>query len=128
MSKQTLISVCILIIFLTGVLFLTFNSENIFKRTLPIVTTVRLELRSFENNSSNKATAIPSDVINDGYVFTVEKIYYNGEYQNAAKKTRLTTGAERDGYTEVISGIDRRSVIISGYYELNDGDIVFIRS
>lgn len=126
-------------------IFFTFEAEKIYISKLPCVNAVKISMQSYPVkiersfltsdgikteiiDGSEKRLSLPVSFVNNNTVFVVEKTYYNGEYRNIVKKTKIVTGEIIDNYYEIVKGLDRTDIIISGYNELNDGDFIILKN
>lgn len=117
-------------------LFLTLFAEQIHNASLPQVTAARPEQKLFpfeltdENGETHMGSAekiaVPKAMLEKG-VYVIYSAEKNGTMRNFVRLTPVRTGAERDGYAEVVSGImfsDR--IVIDSDGELFDGEEVFV--
>lgn len=137
MSKGKKYWVIISMIFYVGMLILTFTARSIHERELPHVTVGYLEQRLFpseyidENGEMREGLqsrlAISKELM-EKTVFVVYQGRKNGEERDFVREVRLVTGAEADGYMEVISGIGyNEKVVVNTSAELTDGAEVVIQ-
>ena len=130
MTKKLLLIFTIL--FFAGMLFLTFFSKQIHIAALPKVTASRPEQKLFpyeyigENGDvqtgSVQKIAVPSYLLESSDVFVVYSAEKNGTIRSFVRLAPIQTGAERDGYVEVVSGITFADRIVYQHSgELFDG-------
>ena len=129
MTKKLLLIFTIL--FFAGMLFLTFFAKQIHIAALPKVTAARPEQKLFpyeyigENGDvqtgSVQKIAVPSSLL-ESDVFVVYSAEKNGTIRSFVRLAPIQTGAERDGYVEVVSGITFADRIVYQHNgELFDG-------
>lgn len=129
MTKKLLLIFTVL--FFAGMLFLTFFAEQIHIAALPKVTAARPEQKLFpyeytdENGNvqtgSTQKLAVPSYLL-EGDVFVVYSAEKNGTIRSFVRLAPIQTGAERDGYVEIVSGITFADRIVYQHSgELFDG-------
>ncbi len=134
MSKKILISTTVL--FFSIMLFLSLFAEKIHNASLPKVTVSRPETYIFEETYTDengetytfyteKSALSKEQLENDIYVmYSDEK---NGTKRHFVRLTQVVTGIEKDGYFEIISGINYgEKIVISSTAELYDGAEVTI--
>lgn len=102
------------IFFFAGMLFLTLFAEKIHENSLPKVTALRPEHRSFPyeytsedgtvSMGSIQKIAVPKSMLESG-VFVVYSAEKNGTKRSFVRLVPVQTGEERDGYVEIVSGI-----------------------
>lgn len=134
--KKTLF--IITVIFFSVMLILTVFAEDIHNFSLPRVTVSRPEQRYFpyeytdENGNAQtgsvQKTAIPKALSEQG-VYVIYSAEKNGTVRSFVRLADVVTGEEKDGYVEVISGVDFFDSIVSGCSEvLSDGCEVLIEN
>lgn len=134
MNKKILI--IITAIFFTAMLFLSLFAEKIHNAGLPKVTVSRPETQTFEETFTDEngetytfyteKTALPEELLEKG-VYVLYSAEKNGTKRNFIKPVQVVTGAEKDGYFEIVSGINYGEKIVTGSTaELYDGAEVFV--
>ena len=129
MTKKVLIAAAVF--FFSAMLFLTLFAEKIHERSLPWVTAAYPEYNSFrygfidENGEAQTDTAyitiVPRAMIERG-VFVVYSSEKNGTKRNFVRRANLQTGAEEDGYVEIVFGLTPSDkIVIESSCELYDG-------
>lgn len=129
MSKKILL--IFTVIFFTAMLFLSIFAEEIHNLGLPKVTVSLPEVYTFEESyideNGNVQTfytdknALSKEQLEKGvYVFySAEK---NGTKRSFVRLAQVVTGAEKDGYFEIVSGINfGEKIVLSSTKELYDG-------
>ena len=129
MSKKILITITAL--FFSAMLFLSLFAEKIHNAGLPKVTVSRPETLTFEEIFTDEngetytfyteKTAISKEQIEQG-VYVLCSAEKNGTKRNFIKLVQVVTGAEKDGYLEIVSGINYgEKIVTSSTAELYDG-------
>lgn len=132
--KKTLF--IITVIFFSAMLFFTFFAEQLHNAALPRVTVSRPERRYFpyeytdENGNAQtgsvQKTAIPKALSQQG-VYVIYSAEKNGTVRSFVRLADVVTGEEKDGYVEVISGVDFFDRIVTECsIDLFDGCEVFV--
>lgn len=129
MTKKKLLFFTIL--FFAAMLFLTLFAEKIHENSLPKVTAARPEQKLFpyeytnENGvpqtGLNQKIAVPKTMLENG-VFIVYSAEKNGTKRSFVRLAPVQTGEARDGYVEIVSGIqfsDR--IVVESSVALYDG-------
>lgn len=129
MTKKLLLAFTIF--FFAGMLFLTLFAEQMHNASLPKVTAARPEQKLFPyeytsedgtiSTGSIQKTAVPKTMLESG-VYVIYSTEKNGTKRSFVRLAPVQTGAERDGYVEVVSGIlfsDR--IVTDSTGELCDG-------
>lgn len=125
------ITLIITVLFFASMLFLTLTAEAIHTSTLPKVTVSRPESKVFPFEytleDGTKATgsvgrpALPKAVVENG-VYVLYTCDINGTKRDCVRFVNVGTGAERDGYFEIVSGVESfDKVVIESDKELYDG-------
>ncbi len=134
MRKKFLI--IITVIFFTTMLFLSLFAEQIHNSGLPEVTVSRPETRTFEESYTDEngetytfyteKTALSKEQLEKG-VYVLYFAEKNGTKRSFVRLTQVVTGAENDGYFEIISGINYgEKIVTSSTTELYDGAEVVV--
>ena len=129
MSKKILIIIAAL--FFSAMLFLTIFAEKIHNANLPRVTVSRPETYTFEEVFTDEngetytfyteKSALSKEQLEKG-VYVVYSAEKNGTKRSFARLAQVVTGAEKDGYFEIVSGINYgEKIIVSSTKELYDG-------
>jgi len=136
MSKKILI--IITVIFFTAMLFLSLFAEKIHNAGLPKVTVSRPETRTFEENYTDEngetytfyteKIALSKEQIGQG-VYVLYSAEKNGTKRSFVRLTQVVTGAENNGYLEIISGINYgEKIATSSTTELYDeAEVVVVK-
>ncbi len=129
MSKKVLIYVTIF--FFSAMLFLSIFAESIHNADLPKVTAERPVTRLFSESitdengetisfSTEKIVLTREQLGHD--VFVLYTAVKNGTERTLVRKIVVITGAEKDGYVEILSGLmPHEKVVVSSTAELYDG-------
>ena len=135
MSKKILI--IITVVFFSAMLFLSLFSERIHNAGLPEVTVARPETYTFEETYTDEngeahtvytdKTAITKEQLEKG-VYVLYSAEKNGTKRNFVHLAQVVTGVEKDGYFEIVSGLNWNEKIITEHSgELYDGCEVYIK-
>ena len=134
MSKKILIIITALIF--SAMLFLSLFAEKIHNAGLPKVTVSRPETHTFEETFTDEndeaytfyteKTALSKEQLEKG-VYVLYSAEKNGTKRSFVRLTQIVTGAENDGYFEIVSGINYgEKIVTSSTAELYDGaEVVF---
>ncbi len=128
---KKLVLMIITAVFLLVMIFLTIFAESIHLAALPKVTAARPKTFMFEMSVTgadgnpmtvySERTALTKEQLEEG-VYILYKADKNGTERTFVRSATLQTGAEQDGYIEIVSGLmstDR--MVISADSELYDG-------
>lgn len=129
MSKKILITITAL--FFSSMLFLSLFAEKIHNAGLPKVTVSRPETLTFEETFTDEngetytfyteKTAISKEQIEQG-VYVLCFAEKNGTKRSFVRLAHVVTGAEKDGYFEIVTGINYgEKIVTSSTAELYDG-------
>ena len=129
MSKRILIIITAL--FFLSMLFLSLFAEKIHNANLPKVTASRPETYTFEESYTDEngnvktfyteKSALSKEQLEKG-VYVVYSAEKNGTKRSFVRLVQVVTGEEKDGYFEIVSGINYgEKIIISSTEELYDG-------
>ncbi len=113
MSKKILKIITAL--FFTAMLFLSLFAEQLHNAALPKVTVSRPETRTFEESCTDEngetytfytdKTALSEEQLEKG-VYILYSAEKNGTKRSFVRSAHVVTGAENEGYLEIISGIN----------------------
>lgn len=131
MSTAKKITLIITLLFFASMLFLTIFAEAIHISLLPKVTAARPENKSFpfEYTAEDGTTstgriskpALPKTVVENG-VYVLYSYDINGTKRDCVRFTVVETGAESEGYFEIVSGLNVfDKVVLDSDGELFDG-------
>ncbi len=136
MSFHKKILTAITVIFFATMLFLTISARAIHNASLPQVTAERLSSVQFpfeytdesgnEMTGTKSALAIRSQLLASD-VFILYQREKNGDMRYYVRLAEIETGAEHNGFTEVLSGIvygDK--IVVSSDTELCDSNEVYV--
>lgn len=131
MKMKTAITMSVTVLFFAAMLFLTVSARAIHNASLPQVTVKKLSQEQFpfeytdENGNVMTGTksvlAIRSELLASD-VFILYQREKNGEMRNYVRLATIETGAEYNGFTEVLSGVGYGDkVVVNTDKELYDG-------
>ena len=131
MKAKTVITMIVTVLFFAAMLFLTISARPIHNASLPQVTVEKLSSVQFpfeytdENGNvmtgTKSALAIRSDLLGSD-VFILYQREKNGDMRYYVRLAEIETGAEHNGFTEVLSGIGYGDkVVVNTDKELYDG-------
>ncbi|MGN1304841.1 MAG: hypothetical protein ACI4YB_07385 [Oscillospiraceae bacterium] len=134
MIKKALIVISTL--FLFSMLFLSLFAEKIHNANLPKVTVSRLETHTFEEMYTDEngkthtfytdKVALTTEQIEKG-VYVVYSAEKNGTKRSFVRLAQVVTGAEKDGYFEIVAGLSLNDrVVIKQTDYIYDGCEVII--
>lgn len=134
MSKNILI--IITVFFFSAMLLLSIFAEQIHNAGLPKVTVSRPETYTFEESGTDQngetytfyteKTALSKGRLENG-VYVLYSAEKNGTKRSFVRLVQVVTGAEKDGYYEIVSGINYGEKIVTYSTEmLYDGAEVVI--
>ena len=136
MKMKTAITMSVTVLFFAAMLFLTISARAIHNASLPQVTAEKLPSVQFpfeytdesgnEMTGTKSALAIRSELLASD-VFILYQREKNGDMRYYVRHAEIETGAEHNGFTEVLSGIGYGDkVVISTNSELYDACEVFL--
>ncbi|MCL2031249.1 MAG: hypothetical protein FWG93_06850 [Oscillospiraceae bacterium] len=107
----------ITLLFFLSMAALTFTARGVHASRLPRVTARRLTRESFSvildgRLVQYRQTAIPKELLNAGDIFVLAPRAVNGETRDFARKVRIETGLEIEGFYEVVRGISGHELVI----------------
>ncbi len=131
MKIKTIITAIVAVLFFTVMIFLTFSARAIHNASLPLVTAEKLPSVQFPfeytDESGNvmtgtkSALAIRTELL-DSDIFILYQREKNGDLRYYVRLAEIETGAENNGFTEVLSGIGYGDkVVVNTDKELYDG-------
>ena len=134
MSKKILIFITVL--FFSAILFLSLFAERLHNETLPRVSVSRPEIYTFEETYTDEngetytfrtdKNAIPQKQLEKD-VYVIYSAERNGTKRSFVRLVQVVTGAEKDGYLEIISGINYgERIVVNSTKELYDGAEVIV--
>lgn len=134
MSKKILIFITVL--FFSAILFLSLFAERLHNETLPRVSVSRPEIYTFEETYTDEngetytfctdKTAISQKQLEKD-VYVIYSAERNGTKRSFVRLVQVVTGAEKDGYLEIISGINYgERIVVNSTKELYDGAEVIV--
>ena len=135
MKVKTAIMIAVTALFFASMLFLTVSARAIHNASLPQVTAERLSTVQFPFEytdangnvmiGSKSVLAIKSEFLNSD-VFILYQREKNGDMRNYVRLAEIETGAEYNGFAEVLSGIGYGDkIVVSTDTELYDGCEVY---
>ncbi len=131
MNTKTIISIIVTVLFFAAMLFLTISARAIHNASLPQVTAEKLPSVQFpfeytdesgnEMTGTKSAFAIRSELLASD-VFILYQREKNGDMRYYVRLAEIETGAEHNGFTEVLSGIGYGDkIVVSADTKLCDG-------
>lgn len=120
-KHKTIILSVATILFLLAMSFLSLSARHIHNATLPKVTTSRPQSMLFptEDGELTQSFVIEKSRYDKGETYIIYTRQKNGEERSFVRSINITIGREKDGYYEVISGVDSRDRLVTEW----DGSI-----
>ena len=136
MKVKTIITLIVTVLFFAVMTILTFSARAIHNASLPLVTAEKLKSVQFpfeytyesgnEMTGTKSALAIRSELLASD-VFILYQREKNGDMRYYVRLAEIETGAEHNGFTEVLSGIGYGDkIVVSSDTELCDSNEVYV--
>ena len=136
MKMKTAITMSVTVLFFAAMLFMTISARAIHNASLPQVTVKKLSQEQFPfeytdeignvMTGTKSVLAIRSELL-DSDIFILYQREKNGDMRYYVRLAEIETGAEHNGFTEVLSGIGYGDkIVVSSDTELCDSNEVYV--